>query len=290
MPEPKKKKASRKTTTRKSTASVRKKTPAKSATRKKAPAKKRSTAGKASTARPKRSAAKAATGSSRRRSTPPRQESHTGLDIEQQLGSFLDGITDLTSNALKFASTARERAEKAREQFTALGKEPVRTPAPEQLRRMADAGESLRDLREVAGMTLADITSALNLKDKSFMEAVEDGREALSLEMIMRLASLYARNDPIPFVVQYVRTYRPKLWEVLEDWGLDGLPIKIERERRFINIYKRRDAARQLSAEGFDKVLAFTQQAFDMSLHFVAELEDIENEINPDFDDEPQGD
>jgi hypothetical protein len=25
-----------------------------------------------------------------------------------------------------------------------------------------------------------------------------------------------------------------------------------------------------------------------MSLHFVAELEEIENEINPDFDDEPQ--
>ena len=70
--------------------------------------------------------------------------------------------------------------------------------------------------------------------------------------------------------------------------GLDGLPVKIERERRFINIYKRRDAARQLSAEGFDKVLAFTQQAFEMSLHFIAELEEIDNEINPEFDDESQ--
>jgi hypothetical protein len=75
---------------------------------------------------------------------------------------------------------------------------------------------------------------------------------------------------------------KPKLWEVLEGWGLDGLPLKIERERRFINIYKRRDAARQLSSEGYEKVLAFTQEAFELALHFVAELE---NEVNHEFDD-----
>lgn len=149
---------------------------------------------------------------------------------------------------------------------------------------MAEAGESLQDLREVAGLTLADLAKALNVKDKSFLEAVEDGKEALSMEMIMRLASLFARNDPIPFVVKYVRTYRPKLWAMLEEWGIDGIPIRIERERRFMNIYKRRDAARQLSSEGFDKVVAFTQQAFELSLHFIAELEDIENEVNHEFD------
>jgi transcriptional regulator with XRE-family HTH domain len=150
---------------------------------------------------------------------------------------------------------------------------------------MASAGESLRDLREVAGLTLSEIAEALKLKDKSFLEAVEDGKEVLSLEMIMRLASLYARNDPIPFVVNHIRTYRPKLWETLEEWGLDGYPVKMERERKFINIYKRRDAARELSSEGFEKVLGFTQQAFEMALHFVAELEEIDNEVNPEFAD-----
>ena len=164
-------------------------------------------------------------------------------------------------------------------------KEPGKTPSAVQLRQMADAGDSLRDLREVAGLTLADITAALKVKDKGFLEAVEDGKEALSIEMIMRLASLYARNDPIPFVVKYIRTYKPRLWEVLEGWGLDGLPLKIERERRFINIYKRRDAARQLSSEGYEKVLAFTQEAFELALHFIAELEDVENEVNHEFDD-----
>ena len=188
MAEPKKKKASRKSTTRKSTSrktttARRKKAPAKSATRKKAPAK---APRKSSEARPKSSTGRSTRGTTRGSAAESRHDSHLGL--EQQLGSFLDGITDLTTNALKFASTARERAAWAREQVSALSKEPARTPGPEQLRRMADAGESLRDLREVAGLTLSDISSALNLKDKSFMEAVEDGREALSLEMIMRLA------------------------------------------------------------------------------------------------------
>jgi transcriptional regulator with XRE-family HTH domain len=230
---------------------------------------------KASKARPKAAAPKAAS-----QASPARSQS-----LERPFGSLFEGITDLTTSAMKIVGKTRERAEKAREQ--ALGNKDRgsgKTLGPEQLRQMADAGESLRDLREVAGLTISDLAKALNLKDKSFLEAVEDGKEALSMEMIMRLASLFARNDPIPFVVKYVRTYRPKLWAMLEEWGIDGIPIRIERERRFINIYKRRDAARQLSIEGFDKVLAFTQQAFELSLHFIAELEEIENEVNPEFD------
>ena len=45
-------------------------------------------------------------------------------------------------------------------------------------RMMAVAGESLKDMREVAGMTVIEISDALNLRDKSIWEAVEDGREA----------------------------------------------------------------------------------------------------------------
>lgn len=205
--------------------------------------------------------------------------------LEQQLGTFLGGISELTTSALTMVGKSRGRTTMSTEQ--ASGKKAQasgKTPSAEQLRQMAEAGESLQDLRTVAGLTLADLARALNVKDKSFLEAVEDGKEALSMEMIMRLASLFARNDPIPFVVKYVRTYRPKIWAMLEEWGIDGIPVRIERERQFINIYKRRDAARQLSSEGFDKVLAFTRQAFELSLHFIAELEQIENEVNPEFD------
>lgn len=140
---------------------------------------------------------------------------------------------------------------------------------------MADAGETLRDLRKVAGITLTDLRGALKIKDRGFLKKVEDGKETLSLEMILRLASLYARNDPIPFVFKYVRTYRPQLWETLEEWGLDSLPIKLERERNFINIYRGNDAARQLSEDGFNKLLEMTTQVFSIGLHFIAEQEGI---------------
>ena len=231
---------------------------------------------KASTARSKTKARKS-TSKAKTAKTQP---------LEDQLGSLFGGISDPTSNAMKMVSNTRERA--AWPTDLGLGKKvakSIKTPGAAQLRQMAAAGESLRDLREVAGLTIADLTQVLNLKDKTFLEAVEDGKEALSMEMIMRLASLYARNDPIPFVINYVRTYRPKLWALLEEWGIDGIPVSIERESRFINIYRRRDAARQLSSDGFEKVLAFTREAFELSLHFVAELEEIENEVNHEFDD-----
>jgi transcriptional regulator with XRE-family HTH domain len=258
-----------------------------SGTRKKTTARSKASAGKSSTTKAKASSKpRAAKPKATARKSTARKKAESPQPLEQQFGSLLEGISGLTTNALKFANKTRERAAMAREMASGnKEKEPGKKTSTEQLRKMADAGESLRDLREVAGLTLSDLTTALKVKDKSFLEAVEDGKEALSIEMIMRLASLYARNDPIPFVVKYIRTYKPKLWEVLEGWGLDGLPLKIERERRFINIYKRRDAARQLSSEGYEKVLTFTQEAFELALYFTAELEEVENEVNHEFDD-----
>lgn len=186
---------------------------------------------------------------------------------EPQLSSLLGSLTgltaDLTNSALRIANLTRETATRA-----------IRR-TPEQLRTMANAGESLRDAREVAGLTLGELSEALNLRDKSILEAIEDGREAMSIELILRLASLVARNDPLPFILKYTRVYYPRLWEILSDLKLDQLPLQFERERKFINIYRRHDAARQLSEEGFDKVLNFTQQAFDLSMHFVADQEGL---------------
>lgn len=143
----------------------------------------------------------------------------------------------------------------------------------DQLRMMLAAGESLRDLREVAGLTVNDLSDALNIKDKSLLEAVEDGTATLSFELILRLAAVLARNDPLPFILKYTRTYSPDTWRVLNDWGVGRLPLHFERERQFINIYRGHDEARDLSDEGFNKVLDFTRKSFEMSLHFVAEQE-----------------
>ncbi|MDX1589513.1 MAG: helix-turn-helix transcriptional regulator [Oleiphilaceae bacterium] len=154
----------------------------------------------------------------------------------------------------------------------------------DQLRMMLAAGESLRDLREVAGMTVSDLSDALNIRDKSLLEAVEDGTATLSFELILRLAAVLARNDPLPFILKYTRTYSPDTWRVLSDWGVGRLPLQFEREREFINIYRRHDEARHLSDEGFKRVLEFTRQSFEMSLHFAAEQEKLLNQALDDLE------
>jgi hypothetical protein len=209
-----------------------------------------------------RAAARKPAPRSPREEAPSRSESPLGTLID----SITDLTTDLTSSALKLASRTRESAARAIAR------------SPEQLHMMAAAGESLRDMREVAGMTVIEISDALNLRDKSVWEAVEDGREALSFELILRLASLVARNDPLPFVLKYTRTYHPRLWEILHELKIDQLPIQFERERNFINIYRRHDTARKLSEEGFERVLKFTQQAFDMAIHFITETDNAATE------------
>ena len=156
----------------------------------------------------------------------------------------------------------------------------------DQLRMMLAAGESLRDLREVAGLTVNDLAEALNIRDKNLLEAVEDGTATLSFELILRLAAVLARNDPVPFILKYTRTYSPDTWRVLNDWGVGRLPLHFEREREFINIYRGRDEARELSDEGFKRVLEFTRQSFEMSLHFVAEEEERLNEALDDLESE----
>jgi transcriptional regulator with XRE-family HTH domain len=186
---------------------------------------------------------------------------------ESPLLQLIDTIGDLTS---ELTSSARKLATRTR---ASAARAMSRTP--EQLRLMAAAGESLRDMREVAGMTVLEVTDALNLRDKGVWEAVEEGREVLSFELLLRLASLVARNDPLPFVLKYTRAYNPRLWEILHELKIDKLPLQFERERAFINIYRRHDAARRLSDEGFERVLKFTQQAFDLAIHFVAEQERI---------------
>jgi len=138
----------------------------------------------------------------------------------------------------------------------------------DQLKLMVSAGQSLKDLREVAGLTVSELSEAIQLKDKSILEAVENGTATLSFELILRLSALLARNDPIPFILKYSRTYSPDTWKLLHDWGAGRLPLQYQREREFINIYRSKDEARELSDESFAQVLAFTREAFNTALHF----------------------
>lgn len=152
---------------------------------------------------------------------------------------------------------------------------------PERLEMMAETGSYLRDMRELGGLTLMELSEALDLEDKSLLEAVENGTATLSFELILRVAALVARHDPIPFVMQLTRTYNPSIWRILNDWGVGRVTLQIERERVFVNLLRRHDGARKLSDEGFAKVLAVTESAFEMALFYALKQEGIEDKLIP---------
>ena len=144
---------------------------------------------------------------------------------------------------------------------------------------MKKSGAYLKDVRELAGLTQHELTEALHLSDKSLLAAVEKGTATLSFKLILRLAALLARHDPVPFIIKFTRTYDPEIWDILERWGVGHIPVHFEREREFINIYRGHDAARKLTDDGFEKVLQFTQAAFETALHFVSEQK--KSQISP---------
>jgi DNA-binding XRE family transcriptional regulator len=57
---------------------------------------------------------------------------------------------------------------------------------------MEETGAYLKDVRELAGLTQAELTEALHLSDQSLLAAVEKGTATLSFELILRLAALLA--------------------------------------------------------------------------------------------------
>jgi len=142
---------------------------------------------------------------------------------------------------------------------------------PEATEMRREGGAYLRELRELAGLTIDELAYAIELSDRSILDAVEAGTATISFEMILRLAAILARHDPAPFVMRLVRSYNPVLWQLLEDWGVGRLPLQGEREREFVNILRASDEARALPDEDFQRVLEFTRASFETALHFAAE-------------------
>jgi transcriptional regulator with XRE-family HTH domain len=141
---------------------------------------------------------------------------------------------------------------------------------PEASELRQEAGAYLRELRELAGLTTEELAEAAELRDRSLIEAVEAGTATLSFELILRLAAILARHDPVPFISRLVRSYNPVLWQLLEDWGVGRLPLQIAREWEFVNILRSHDDARTLGDEDFAQVLEFTRAAFETALHFAS--------------------
>lgn len=145
----------------------------------------------------------------------------------------------------------------------------VQRPGPKAA--VAKASALLRDAREAAGLTLDDLGQALELKDPTFMALVESGKVGLPFEMILRIATILGRNDPVTFVLQLTRSFNPRVWASLEALGVGKLIVQAGREREFANIYRSSTAARALSDRDFAAALAFSAAAFDSALVFLGQ-------------------
>ena len=135
---------------------------------------------------------------------------------------------------------------------------------PERLAAMVESGRLFKDAREVAGLTIQDMAKALDMKDESQLEAFEEGKGVLPFEMIFRSASLIARHDPVPFIIQLMRGYNPGWGKTLDKWGVGALPKQYERERRFINIYRKHDDLRNLTDMEFGRLITYVDSAMTL--------------------------
>lgn len=164
-------------------------------------------------------------------------------------GSLLGGVGTAADMSLALAAAA------------------VTRPGPKAAVNKAAA--LVKDAREAAGMTLDDLGAALDLKDPTFMALVESGKVGLPFELILRMATILGRNDPITFILQLTRSYNPRVWKTLEALGIGRLVVQAGREREFANIYRSNPAARQLSDKDFAAALAFSAAAFQSALTFL---------------------
>jgi transcriptional regulator with XRE-family HTH domain len=150
----------------------------------------------------------------------------------------------------------------------ALGLATARARTRGQKSAIAKAGAVLRRMREAAGLTLEDLARAVDLRDPELIANAERGVVALPFELILRLAGVLGRGDPLTSVMKLTRAYNPDLWKALEDLGIGKLVVQAGRERELANVYRGNDVARRLSDEDFAAVLAFTRQAFEMAVAF----------------------
>lgn len=128
------------------------------------------------------------------------------------------------------------------------------------------AGALLHDVRETAGLSVNELGAAIDLKDASLLEHFEAGRVALPFDVILRIAGVLGRNDPVPFVMRLLRESNPRLAKILEDMGIGKLVAHVGREREFVNLYRGRDELRGLSDEEFAAMLTIVDGALKLVL------------------------
>jgi transcriptional regulator with XRE-family HTH domain len=144
----------------------------------------------------------------------------------------------------------------------------ARAREPKQQAAIEKAGAILRQARTAAGITTQELGRAIDIADPDLLAQAEVGKAALPFEVILRLAGVLGRHDPVTFVMKLARSYNPQLWRALDDLGVGRLAMQAGRERELANLYRANDAARRLSDEDFAAVLGFVKASFDMAVSF----------------------
>ena len=199
-------------------------------------------------------------------STPPVDEaspSTQGTSLGATPKKWAAQIQSVADQVLNWAGTAAEMA---------VGVARPLLTDPSSRRAVEAAGSFLRDARQTAGFTTVELAEAVKLEDTKVLELAESGKIGLSFEIILRIASLLSRNDPIPFALQLTRGFAPSLWATFEQIGIARLVVHAGREHEFINIYRSRDAVRKLSDAEFAKLLKFVSASVDMTVGLVEEI------------------
>lgn len=172
------------------------------------------------------------------------------LSLARQVRGWADTLLSVAGSAADMGMTLAQ----------ARIKDPGRKAAA------SNAGSQLREWREAAGMTARELADAAGMGDSKLIE--QAGVATLPFDVVLRLAGVLGRHDPVPVAMALTRQYNPQLWKSLEAIGVGRLAVQGTRERELANIYRGNDPARKLDDQRFAQVLAFTKQAFDMAVEF----------------------
>lgn len=181
------------------------------------------------------------------------------------VSGLVHSIQDLPTKLLARLGTASELA-------AVLVKAQMPKPANKAL--VDQAAFFLRDLREAAQLSLDDLAKALILEDASLLSLVESGKVGLPFDIILRMATVLGKNDPVGFILKVTRAYNPGIWATLDKLGIGKLVVQAGREREFANVYRANESARGLSDAEFAATLRFVASALDNAVVFQQQAND----------------
>jgi DNA-binding XRE family transcriptional regulator len=113
------------------------------------------------------------------------------LSLARQVRGWADTLIDVAGTATDLGlSLANARV-----------KDPARKSA------ITAAGRQIRQWRQTAGLTLDELAQAVGLGDAKLIEQAEGGVVSLPFDVVLKLAGVLGRRDPLPVALALTRQY-----------------------------------------------------------------------------------